>query len=418
VQTKEERWRRDINLPKRGLWCRHEDATMFRQLQSKYKSVAGGKNKTTLPVTLPVTNEKLLNDAAGEVFVDPHESDSRSKKIQLTYRPPKLNPPYGLDYSPPEPEAEDEYAAVEACIARNRAETPAQETVRFRKELLELDTDSSSEEELVFTPPAAPVEFLTQRGVCETLYLNNDSSQSLLIAMTQGLVARPADPYPSTYVFDMENDDLLKNFPQKALFFPTIKILKEEVSRRALVKSIKPLKKSSTKPAIIEWLKKHAVTDPLDEAFLMFEVGKTYRAIMMQSQEAAAVASESLTNKNWTTMNWLRLYHAALCDEAKVKLREADSVMTRQELDARNSASRPSTYYEKVAELYNSDVIYVTESLPELHSTFAESAVLAFEDMPGGEITADEAKARLGDARAKMITVSLGFICSSFRDRQ
>jgi hypothetical protein len=376
-----------------------EDRTMFRQLQSKCKF---GKSKA-VPL---VTNEKFVNEAACELFVDPRETDSRLKKIQLTYRPPKPNPPYGLDYSSPETEVEDEYAAVEACIARNRAETPAQETIRFRAELLQSDNDSSSEEEFVSTPPAAPVEFLTQRGVCETLFLNNDSSQSLLIAMTQGLVARSSDPYPTTYVFDMENDDLLKSFPQKALFFPTIKILKEEVTRRALVRQIKPLKKSSTKPAIIEWLKHQAVTDPLDEAFLRFEVGKTYRSIMMQSQEAAAVAQESLTNKNWTSLNWLRLYHAALCDEAKVKLRQADTVMTRQELDARNSAVRPSTYYEKVAELYNSDAIYITESLPDLHSTFADSTVLAFEDMPGGEITADEAKARLGDARAKMITVS------------
>jgi hypothetical protein len=75
-------------------------------------------------------------------------------------------------------------------------------------------------------------------------------------------------------------------------------------------------------------------------------------------------------------------------------------------LDARNSDARPPTYYEKVAELYNSDIMYVSCALPELHSTFADSMVLSFDEMPGGAITADEAKTRLGEARAKMISVS------------
>jgi hypothetical protein len=377
---------------------------MSHQLQKTYQS---GKNLTKGVRRPPlVTTERLLNEAGCELFVDPLETGDRSlKRVQLSYRSTKPNHPYGLDYSPPSPD--DEYAAVEACIARNRAETPAQESIRFRAELLRMGTESSEEEEFLCTPAAAPVEYLTQRGVCETFYLNNNSSQSLLIAMTQGLVSRPADPYQSTYVFDMENDDLLKSFPQKALFFPVVKVLREEVVRRAAQLKIKPFKKSATKPEIIEWLKSHAVTDSMDEAFLRFEVGKTYQAIMTQSEESAAAALESLTNKNWTVNNWLRLYHAGLCDEAKAKLRQADNVMTREELDARNSDARPSTYYEKVAELYNSDTIYVTESLPELHSSFAESIVLAFEDVPGGTITADEAKARLGDARAKMITVSL-----------
>jgi hypothetical protein len=225
--------------------------------------------------------------------------------------------------------------------------------------------------------------------------------------MCQGLVCRPADPYPGTYVFDLENDDLLKTFPQRALFLPVVKLLKEEVVRRANQLRIRPFRKTATKAEIIEWLKSHAVTDPLDEAFLRFEAGKTYRALMTQADETAAAERGGLTTKNWSGIKpWMRLYHAATSDEARELLAKNDQVMTREELDARNSDARPPTYFEKVAELYNSDTLYISSALPELHSTFADSIILAFDEMPGGAITADDAKTRLGEARAKMISVS------------
>jgi hypothetical protein len=50
--------------------------------------------------------------------------------------------------------------------------------------------------------------------------------------------------------------------------------------------------------------------------------------------------------------------------------------------------------------------MYVSCALPELHSTFADSMVLSFDEMPGGAIATDEAKTRLGEARAKIILVS------------
>jgi hypothetical protein len=318
--------------------------------------------------------------------------------------------PYGLDYPP------DLEERVLATIARNKASPAAESNARFRAELLSIrnsPVDSSDEEEFVCTPigkEGGPVQFPTQRGLAETFYLSQNSSQPHLIAMCQGLVCRPEDPYPGTYVFDMENDELLKTFPQRALFLPTVKLLKEEVIRRAEQLHIRPFRKTATKTEIIEWLKKHAITDSLDEAFLHFEAGRTYVVLLKQAEETAATERGGLVAKNWSGFKpWMRLYHAATSDEARQLLIRNDQVMTREELDARNSDARPPTYFEKVAELYNSDILYISSALPELHSTFAESMVLSFDEMPGGAITADDAKTRLGEARAKMISVSSYF---------
>ena len=69
-----------------------------------------------------------------------------------------------------------------------------------------------------------------------------------------------------------------------------------------------------------------------------------------------------------------------------------NNVMDRQELDARNSASRPETFFESVARVFNDDTtFFITESLPDLHYSFAHPMSLAFDDMPG-PVTPEEGK--------------------------
>ena len=91
-----------------------------------------------------------------------------------------------------------------------------------------------------------------------------------------------------------------------------------------------------------------------------------------------------------------------LCLKASLK------VLTRAQLDARNNEDRPATVWEIVAQNFNDErfVVY-TESHPDLHSTFADVMELKFKDMPGGAITPEDAKKKFGDARAKLIQVSV-----------
>jgi hypothetical protein len=359
------------------------------------------------PVSKGVRQESVSDE-------DPRLTDRALQQLQVNRNNSiNRNRGYGTEY----PNLDDDSAVIasaEACLARN-SETPEVEIARYRKELLILGDDDTSESEaeaeFVCTPMAP--ELLTQRGACETLFLWMQRSQPYLIAMSQGLIARPEDAYPTTFVFDMDKDDLLKTCAQKALILPKLKILKEEVTRREEVmrkatgRKIKPMKKSASRVEVLEWLKANPVTDSLDEAFLYFEANRTYGMLMAQAEATAAAERDRLSNSNWHGPKpHLRLYHCTVDDEVIVLLRNKENVLTREELDARNSAERPQTYYQKVADLYNSDKVYITDCLPDLHSMFADPIELRFDEMPGGALTADDVKARLGDARAKMIMVS------------
>jgi hypothetical protein len=94
-------------------------------------------------------------------------------------------------------------------------------------------------------------------------------------------------------------------------------------------------------------------------------------------------------------------------DPALEALPNKDRVFARDELDARNSDKRPETYDEVVARLYNDpDLEFYTESLAGLHDTFARPINLDYDLMPGGEITPEDVKKKVGDARAKLMQVS------------
>ena len=94
------------------------------------------------------------------------------------------------------------------------------------------------------------------------------------------------------------------------------------------------------------------------------------------------------------------------CDEALAALRDRDRVMDREELDARNSDQRPETYEEVVARVYNDpDIVFYTEVLPDLHADFADCTSLEFAEMPGGNISAEDVKKKIGEARVNLMQV-------------
>jgi hypothetical protein len=127
-----------------------------------------------------------------------------------------------ISVSPDDPEV----VAAAAYLNRAKAARLGVSKGSFRQLVNHDMHDSSSddeEEERVVNPP--PDEgWLTQVGVCETLYLASGNSQPLLLAMAQGMICRPGDPYSGVYVFDIETDDLLKAFPQaqKKLYYPIV----------------------------------------------------------------------------------------------------------------------------------------------------------------------------------------------------
>lgn len=248
-------------------------------------------------------------------------------------------------------------------------------------------------------------------GDCERSWLLLERSQAVVIAMAQGLVRTTGEPYLTLYVFDTENDDLVKNCPQKNQMLPARKHLVDEALRRATKHRIKPIKKSAGKPELLSWLKLHAVIDVTDRAFIRRECKKIYTLLKDQAEEQDNAEKERQATKNWTVGEpWQRLYHAAAKDEARALDTMEGKGKKKDQLDARNSDAHPPTYYAKVAEFYNSPEVFATYAWPDLHEDFAEIKLLDIEDMPGGRITAEEVKARLSDTHAKLIMVSDGSV--------
>lgn len=244
------------------------------------------------------------------------------------------------------------------------------------------------------------------RGACETLWVQNDECQMLLVAMAQGLWTVDGDAAYPGLMFDIENDELLKTFRNKGTVLPKLLHLQEECTRRSLVFDLPRIKKSAKKNELIAWLKRYPLEEPTDVMFVRHEINKTYRAIKRQSDEGKAAERNNLVSRtNWIMGNWLRLYCCAIDDEARTFLLVKDDCMEHDELDARNHEERPDTWYGRTAKLYNSTKTYVTLGLPELHIDFAYPRTLKFADLPGGPITEAEVKSKLAEARAKLIVI-------------
>lgn len=143
-----------------------------------------------------------------------------------------------------------------------------------------------------------------------------------------------------------------------------------------------------------------------DVEFLIATEAKIREEIINDLKECESMDQEKKTSSdNWCDMHpFLRLHCCMTDDRAREALLVKDDGWDHSELDARNHEDRPKTWCEVVAELCNDLVnVHWTEMLPELHEKFCVSIELKFEDMPGGEISADQVKSRCADSRALFI---------------
>jgi hypothetical protein len=298
---------------------------------------------------------------------------------------------YGLDYCPRPPVDVEEEAS-----------TASTESVDYEIDLQagmerEMDEAEANDPELLFQQSHIHL------GTSEALYLYKKKSLPDLIAMVQGLRYEEGVAMKIGWMFDLDEDEFLKSMPQRSVVLPKGNHLKDEAARRAVLLGVKPIRKSASKSQMIEWLRNNPIEDAVDVTWLKREAESVYRFFKLQSEEAAVNQREALINKNWIMENNLRLYLACMTDEARLLMTRKDDCLNRSELDGRNSSERPKTWYEKTAEIYNSEEIFYTECLPDLHEDFAEPMALNLADMPGGPITADTVKIRLSDARARLI---------------
>jgi hypothetical protein len=300
---------------------------------------------------------------------------------------------YGMDYCPP----------VDVEVSSTASTTSVEYELDLQAGVFQPATQEVPEPEPEEDPEMLFRQSHIHLGECEALYQYKKKSLPVLIAMIQGLRYEEGVDMRIGWMFDLDEDEFLKSMPQRNLVLPKGNHLKDEAARRAQILELKPLRKSASKSQMIEWLRMNPIENGIDVEWLKRKAKSLYVSFKVLSEEAAANQRESLINKNWIMENNLRLYLACMSDEARLLMTTKDDCLNRSELDGRNSLERPKTWYEKTAEVYNSDEIFYTECLPDLHETFAEPMALNLEDMPGGPITADTVKVRLSDARARLI---------------
>jgi hypothetical protein len=256
------------------------------------------------------------------------------------------------------------------------------------------------------TIPEAELDSILQDsptvGLCERYYKCNGEKLPELMAMCLGLRSgdrdlgdATAEPYASM------------KFRKKVT--PTQKHMSEEIKRRARASNIAiPSCTYWTKERLVSWLQDNSVGVPADIVFLKHEEKKLHDVVAKGNSERERDngGDGSTRGTAWTTNEpYLRLYHSMFHEDVKGALVRMNQVLDRQQLDARNSGNRPETFFEAVARVYNDEsIIFITESLPDLHYTFAHPITLSLDDVPG-EVTAEECKKRFADARAKLIKI-------------
>ena len=198
--------------------------------------------------------------------------------------------------------------------------------------------------------------------------------------------------------------------PYKSMKFhkkvnPTVKHLKQEIKRRSMAKGADfkaPSCNYWSKEKLVQWMQANPVEEPKDVQFLVAEEKKLFE--LLSSAEAEKQQERNRSGPWNTNLPFLRMYHCICVDECRDALMHLNDPMTRAQLDARNSAERPETFYELVARYFNdASNLFITESLPDLHVSFAHPITLGLDDMPVIEITADDVKKHFGEARAKLI---------------
>jgi hypothetical protein len=263
-------------------------------------------------------------------------------------------------------------------------------------------TPSASESggELVDTPETP------DHGVCERAYKGNGENLPELMSMCLGLQSDD-----KRLLGQMQLEPYLSmKFKKKVT--PTQKHMVEEVKRRSRSSNHDiPSCGYWSRERLHKWLCDNPVMTAVDVKFLLESEKKLHDSIVSAAKAkgnkgTAADAEGSGRNSSWTTNDpYLRLYHCIFADETRDALMRLNEVMTRAELDARNSRERPENFFEAVTRIFNdSNKIFVTDMVPELHHAFAQPIVLDLDDMPS-TIDPEECKRRFADARAKLIKI-------------
>ena len=177
---------------------------------------------------------------------------------------------------------------------------------------------------------------------------------------------------------------------QKKGFFPTQKILKDELMRRV----------PSTLPKVLRQKKtcelNHLLCSPefgipyKGDIEFIINKEKEIKGLLVEKDKEIAALTELSRGPNITNDDRLRYIEVMMSDDVKSLYRSSQDVLTRSGLDSRNSVMRIVDFYDKAVEVFNNpDFLPFSQQLADLHEHFAISKALPLKEY---RLTRDKTK--------------------------
>eukprot|EP00977_Amphora_coffeiformis_P017828 scaffold5960_cov141-Amphora_coffeaeformis.AAC.1 len=219
------------------------------------------------------------------------------------------------------------------------------------------DTDDSAllRRVILLRPPPNVEEPVAAEGVrqtsdAEAYYMSNNNDKRTLIVLSIGSeheINPEADPWKSLQHRDIK---------------PRTKDLQNEVKRRSKDIANPPRPNHWDVNTCMDWLKSNPITAENDLLFIKNEASRIRTMVEDANHESAL--NDALTQAGqWQgPVPVLRLAHCLNEDDIKPAYLRRNDARTRRELDGRNSADRPLTAYEMIANKWN-DVTFNPSSV-------------------------------------------------------
>lgn len=191
---------------------------------------------------------------------------------------------------------------------------------------------------------------------------------------------------------------------------PTTKHLVAEVLRRAVNSGVSPLPRCSNwkMDKVMQWLHDHPLENDNDVAFVKSEVKRVKEIVTEAIKEAKDEEQKLNQYSAWRDrVPYLRLIHCVLEDDIKVVYLKRNDVMSRTQLDARNSdEKRPETAYELIADRWNSPAFNPVTEISTCHWDFASGISCSYDKVKDlAPATPQKVKDKLTEMRTSLIRI-------------
>jgi hypothetical protein len=238
----------------------------------------------------------------------------------------------------------------------------------------------------------------------EKIYRNSGNSKACLALLCVGL--KHDDGLP---VMDLSASPWIDVKP-KSDIKPKLKDLQNEVVRRAELFGVKPIPRPNSwnSEKIMSWLMDHPLNDPDNIAFLTSEVRRVSDIVAAAQKEALEEESKLQQYSMWRDkVPYLRMIHCILEDDIKVAYLKRNDVISRTQLDARNSVDkREVSVYERIADKWNSPDFNPKTEILDCHEDFMVSIDCSYtlvKDL--APATPQKVKDKLTEMRTNLIRI-------------